>query len=144
MFTPVIYRKIASHNMPLTPIEQLLADKDFVEAQCSIREKKLQDDFEYIHHNATSLLFSGLTTLLFSSGSTKRKPETQSVALNYDRQPAQSANLLSLSDLFVVAQKMLPVVWEIVQPMLISWGIKKVKSLIFGLFTKKKSAPATN
>ena len=134
--TPIMYRK----TVILTPIEQLLANKRIVEARCNIQEKKLQEDFEFINNNASSLLFSGLVSLLFSSGHTRKKPVTSSVALINDFQPAQNNDRLTLSNLFVVAKKMLPVAWEIAQPLLINWGIKKAKSLIFGLFTKKKSA----
>ena len=135
MITPIIHPKKAALEAPLSPIEQLLADKSNVEAQCSLQEKKLQDDFEYIHQNASSLLFAGLTSLFFSSGQSKNKPESQSLALHH---PKQDIEPLSVTDLFQVAKKMLPVVWEIVQPLLINWGIKKAKSLIIGLFTKKK------
>ena len=144
MLTPIMNRKITGQSLPLTPIEKFMADKKEVEAKCSIREKKLYDDFEYIQKNASSLILSGLTSLLFSSGHTKKKPETQSVALIDNKQSTQNNNLLSLSNLLVVAKKMIPIVWEIVQPLLINWGIKKAKSLLTGLFTKKKSAPSTN
>ena len=144
MFTPIKNRKTANQSIPLTPIEQLLAAKHHVEIQCNIQEKKLHDDFDYIHQNATSLIISGLTTLLFTSGQTKKKPEAQVAALVNDDQPSQNNHLLSLSNFFVFAQKMLPYVWEVVQPLLIQWGINKAKSLLIRLFTKKKSAPSIN
>ena len=136
------YRKENDGNKFLTPIEQLLADKRIIEVRCGLWEKKLQEDFEYIHHNATSLIFSGLVSLLFSSGQTKKKPATPSVALVKENQSARNKDLLPSPSLFLVAQKMIPVVWEIVQPLLINWGIRKVKSLLLGLFTKKKNAPS--
>jgi len=135
---PDSYPKITT----LTPIEQLLADKRSIEAKCSIREKKLHEDFNYIHNNSSALIFSGLVSLLFSSGQTEKKPESQSITLVDDNQSPRSNNLLSSSNIFFVAQKMIPVVWEIIQPLLINWGIKKAKSLLLGLFTKKKSPPS--
>jgi len=144
MLPSIAYRKNEERNLPLTPIEQLLADKNCVEAKCGIWGKKLQEDFEYIHNNATSLLFSGLTSLLFPSGNNKKTPETQSIALIDGNQSTQNNNRLSVSDLFVIARKMTPVVWEIVQPLLINWGIKKAKSLLFRLFSRKKSVPSAN
>jgi hypothetical protein len=66
---------------PPTAIEKLLADKSDVEAKCKLQEKKLADDFEYIRKNASFLLLSGISFLLFSNGHTKKKSETQSVAL---------------------------------------------------------------
>ena len=140
----MMHRKITAQHIPLTPIEQLLADKSNVEAKCDIREQKLQENFEYIRHNASSLLFSGLTSLLFSSGQSKKKPASQSVALINDHQATQNIDLLSFSNLFVIVKKMIPVMWEIVQPLLINWGIKKAKSLFLGLFTKKKKTPSAD
>ena len=134
------YRNITT----LTPIEQLVAYKSIVEAKCAAQQKKLYEDVEYIQNNASSLIFSGLVSLLFSSGQTKKKPETQSVMLINDSQSTRNNNLLSSSTIFFVAKKMIPVVWEIVQPLLINWGIKKAKSLLVGLFTKKKSVPVKN
>ena len=125
----------------MTPIEQLLAKKSIVEAKCDIGVKKLQEDFEYIQNNASSLIFSGLVYLLFPPGNTKKKQVTHSDALVKENQSTRNNNLLSSSNLFFVAQKMMPVVWEIVQPMLINCGINKAKSLLLRLFTKKKKAP---
>ena len=137
---------LASDSYPmittLTPIEQLLADKRIVEAKCSIREKKLHENFNYLHNNASTLIFSGLVSLLFSSGQTRKKSEEQSITLVNDNQSPRINNLLSSSNIFFVAQKMIPVVWDIIQPLLINWGIKKAKSLLLGLFTKKRSAPS--
>jgi len=133
-------------NRPPMPIEKLLADKNEVETKCGIQEKRLYDDLEYIRSNAANLLLSGLTTLLFSSGnaknakSAKQKREIQSVTPANAPLSAQNALPVSASDLWVVARTITPVVWDIVRPVLINWGIDKAKSLLIGLFTKKKVA----
>ena len=136
-------------NRPPMPIEKLLAEKNEVETMCSIQKKKLYDDFEYIRNNTSHLLLSGLSSLLFSSGGrTKRKPGTESVAPANDSQSVvpvndksvQNGSLFSASNLLAVANTMAPVVWNIVRPMLIKWGVNKAKSLLIGLFTKKEVA----
>ena len=131
-------------NGSLTPIERLLANKYDVEAKCIMQEKKLQDDYKYIQNNASSLFLSGLSSLLFSSGQTKKKPETQSVALIDKKQSTQNDDLFSLSNVAAITQNMIPFLWGIVQPLLIKWSIEKVKSWLIGLFTKKKKHPANN
>ena len=136
MRTPVMNRKTLAKDIPLTPIERLLADKHAIEARCILQEKKLQDDYEYIQNNALSLIFSGLTTLLFSLGRARRKPVTQPVAL-VDKNQSQS-------NLGIITQNLVPFVWDIVQPLLIKWGIKKVKSWITSLFTKKRYKDKNN
>ena len=130
-------------NRPPMPIEKLLADKNEVEARCRIQEKKLHDDLGYIRDNASHILLSGLSTLLFPSAghakSPKRKPETQSVVPVNDKS-VQNGSPFSVSNLSVVAGAIAPIVWKIVRPMIIKWGMNKAKSLLIGLFTKKEVA----
>ena len=130
-------------NRPPMPIEKLLANKEEVKAKCSIQEKKLYDDFEYLRDNSSHILLSGLSSLLFSSGGrAKKKPETQSIT-PVNNQALQNGNLFSVSNLRVVATTIAPVVWNIIRPVLIKWGVNKAKSLLIGLFTKKEVAVTT-
>ena len=131
-----------SQGLPLTPLEKLLSDKRNLEVECNIREKKLKEDVEYIQCNASSLIFSSLASLFFSAVTSKRKPKP--LAQHNDTQPTKNSGLLSVSNIFEIGQKLIPFVWEIVQPILIDWGITKTKSLLIGLFTKKKSAQPEN
>ena len=134
-------RETAIRNKPLTPIEQLLADKNDVEARCNLQAQKVLNDFTYIRSNASSLVLSGLSSLLFSHGQTNKKPETQAVAFINENRPAQDS-LFSVSNIFVVAKSMAPILWDIAKPLLIKWGVNKAKSVLAGLFVKKKSVPS--
>jgi hypothetical protein len=120
----------------LSPIEQLISDKTNLEERCRTQEKKLNHDFTYIQNNATSLLLSGVSTLFFPSKKDTSVKQTTGTESNNTEKPT-----LSISDYFTVAKSLLPVAWEIVQPMIIAWGIKKAKTYILALFANKKSTP---
>ena len=126
----------------LTPIEQLISDKIDLEKRCRTQEKKLNNDFTYIQNNATSLLLSGVSTLFFPSPkTTKNATGKQTVISSGAESDNTTKSPLSVSDYFTIAKSLLPVAWEIVQPMIIAWGVKKAKLYILGLFTSKKSSP---
>ena len=136
-------RKTENPNNPLTPIEKLLADKTAIAAKCRLQEVKLNEHFDYIRVNSSGLILSGLTSILFSSGGrAKNKPEYQAVALVDKNQPSQNNAILTLDNLFIVAKSLAPVVWSIVQPMLVRWGINKLKRLLFGSSVKRNRAAA--
>jgi len=137
-------------NKPLTPIEKLLADKIDIEKKCRIQEKKLNDDFAYIQDNTASLLLSGVSTLLFPSKNTTTKSSQQSPRSRQQAPVDGQQSLpgtdsiatrnpqISISDYMAIAKGLLPVAWEILQPIIIAWGIKKAKSMIAGFFFEKK------
>ena len=124
----------------LTPIERLVAEKKEIEAQCRLQEEKLNDDYIYIRENASGLLLSGLTSLLFSSGNSKNGGVKQTAGASGSGRIEENVSF-SASDYLNIAKSLLPVAWEIAQPIIITWGINKAKSLLLGLFTKKKKTP---
>jgi len=135
--TPDLNKKI--RNKPLTPIEKLQAEKIDIEAKCRMQEKKLDDDFAYIKHNASSLLLSGISTLLFPPKNTTTKTGQQ-LALSSETADYNMTKspVLSLSDYIAITKSMLPVVWGVLQPIIIAWGIRKAKSVLSGLFSGGK------
>ncbi|MDR1523750.1 MAG: hypothetical protein LBS79_00645 [Tannerella sp.] len=121
-------------NRPLSPIEQLLADKTNIKAMCREQEQKLGEDFAYLRENVSGLLLSGISSLLFSSGKAGKKTDER----NESNVPFAASGYLAIT------KSLLPVIWSIVQPMLITWGINKAKSFIFGLFSGKKKISSRN
>lgn len=124
-----------TNNNPQTPLEKLISDKRRIRRQCVIQEQKLNDDFSFIQENAGSLLLSGVTTLLFPNSKSTKK-ENESV-------PAQAQNdtplaSLGISDYLGIAQGILPLVWDVARPFMITWGIRKAQSWITHLLFKKK------
>ena len=123
-------------NNPQTPLEKLISDKQKVLAQCKLQEQKLNEDFSYIQENAGSLLISGLSSILFpgSKHAEKGKGSDKTVSAT-----AEAPAVLSISDYFSIAKGMIPLAWEVIQPIIMTWGINKAKNwFINHLFKKKK------
>lgn len=104
-----------------------------------MQEQKLSEDFAYIQDNASSLLLSGVSGLLFPPRNSASKNEKNALSAhgNEAHDPTKTTPA-SLSDYLAIGKSLLPVAWEIAQPLLLTWGIGKVKSLLFGAFGKKK------
>lgn len=121
-----------NNNQP-TPLEKLISEKEQVRTKCRRQEEKLNDDFNYIQQNSGSLLLSGLSSLLFPT----RKSEL-STGTEKTESPAEAPTIaLGLSDYLSVAKGMLPVVWDIVRPVLITWGITRARSLFSKILHRK-------
>lgn len=118
-----------------TPLERLLHEKRRVNEECELRKLKLNADCAYIQAHASGLLFAGLSSLLFPSTSKRQATEKDRVKTGA---VVPGAGALEWSDLLLVGKGLLPVVWEIAQPMLVAWGIRKAKKWFFGLFFSKK------
>jgi hypothetical protein len=124
-------KKEVNRHKRLSPIEQLQADKTDLKEKCRIQEKKIHADLTYIQDHAGSFLWSGVSSLLCPAKSLARPlSDTNPDKLNNSR--------FSLSDYRAIAKVALPLVWEILQPILITWGLSKTKSLIKKLFSGKK------
>ncbi|RHJ92608.1 hypothetical protein [Parabacteroides bouchesdurhonensis] len=119
-----------------TPLEKLISDKERIQKQCRIQEQKLNGDFSYIQENAGSLLLSGISYLLFPGSKSTTKSNTTT---NTNTEVARQTGLsLELSDYLSIGKNMLPLLWDIAQPFIMTWGIKKAKNIISNIFTKKK------
>jgi hypothetical protein len=115
-----------------TPLEKLLADKELIRQQCRQQEQKLNEAFMYIQENTGSLLLSGLSALLFSGSSASKKAKALPASGNA---PTVS---LGFADVLSIGKSMMPVIWEIAQPMIITWCIKKVQKIIVQTFQSSK------
>lgn len=122
-------------NSPQTPQEKLISDKARIQQECQMREQKLNDDFSYIQENAGSLLLSGLSALLFPGTKQSKKTNDNSPA---SVTPGQSAIPFGLSEYISLGKNMLPLVWDIAQPFIMTWGIKKAQKWLVSLLFKKK------
>ncbi len=115
-----------------TPLAKLLADKERIRQQSRLQEQKLNESISYLQDNAGSLLLSGLSSL-FLSGSTPAKKNKALMLPGHSSQatitPIPS---FGLADFWSLGKMMIPVVWEIAQPLLITWCIRKVKKVFTG------------
>ena len=118
-----------------TPLQKLSADKEHIRQQCLLKEQKLNEGFVYMQDNAASLLLSGVSSLLFpGSGKTAKKDKTPSTSAQ-----ALTTSSLGLSDFMTIGKTMVPVLWDIAQPFVITWCIRKMKKIIANAFAGKKT-----
>lgn len=124
------------NSKPLTPLQKLTAEKNRIKQLTKEQEAKLSEHYNYVQSNAGSLLLSFVSSMLFSKSSSKDTDSTVETS-NQDtnNEPASS---LSFSDLIPMSKLLLPMVWEIAKPMLLSWGIKKVSQFTASFFTRRK------
>ena len=143
MLQQTLSRNQTIRNKPLSPIEILQSEKNVIEEKCRVQKKKLDDDFVYIKENVSSLLLSGVSTLLFPPKNASTKAGNQlAITSGADGQNATKGPALSVSDYFTITKSLLPVAWEVIQPIIIAWGIKKAKSMLSGFFSGKKRIPS--
>jgi hypothetical protein len=107
-----------------TPLNKLIADRQLLEEQRLKQEQKLNENFRYIQDHSGRLLLSGVSTLLFPDAkSAKREADNNTISA----QPVSTLSAFS---------SLVPIVWDIAKPLLISWGIeiarKSVASWLFG------------
>lgn len=125
-------------NKHQTPLERLNSDKQKFRNLCTTQEQKLQDDFTYLHENMGSLLLSGFSNLLFPK--TKSKTPAPDAKTNTLAHSSEHSNgHLNASDYFTIALGAVPLVWDFTRPLVMTWGIKKVREwLIKKIFRRKK------
>lgn len=123
------------NNNRLTPLEKLNFDKKRLLLESQNLELKINEDFSFIKKHAGSLVFSGVSSLLFPSTKPHASHEDAKPAEHSSKLPAVS---LGTSDYLSIAKGMLPVAWDITRPLLLTWGIKKVQKWLIHLIFKKK------
>ena len=122
-----------------TPLEKLLADKCRIQKSCQQKETHINETFIYIQENASSLLLSGLTSLLFSKTPKEHEGTTNSTITNRTDGQLKAGNpTLNISDFFSVGKALLPVAWNFIQPIAIGWCVRNIKKRITNLFFGSK------
>ena len=123
-------------NNRQTPLEKLISDKERIQRQCKRQEQKLNEDFSYIQENAGSLLLSGLSSLLFPSNKSTTKTNDKNTAPVTAGQPSIA---LGISDYLSIAKGMIPIAWDLAQPFIMTWGIKKRKNGSLISYSRKRN-----
>jgi hypothetical protein len=118
--------KIMNPGKKQSAVEKLLYDKAQLEALIKEREKNLGRDFAYICNNASSLIISGFTSLLFPSGRAKKPAlsPTENVKKDAPDRP------FALPGGMAIAKSLVPLVWEIARPFILTWGINRMKRIV--------------
>lgn len=130
--------KKTNRNKYLSPTEQLLADKIDIKEKCRIQEKKINANFVYIRENAGGLLLSGMSSLLFPAKNTNEKNAGKVLANSNKNSEKTNNNRFSIFDYLAISKSLLPLVWDILQPIALTWGLNKSRSLITKLFSRKR------
>jgi hypothetical protein len=112
----------------ITPQETLSARKAILQEQCRIREQKLNEDFSYLRENAGSLLLSGLSWLIAPDTGTGKQTGVTPVKTGA---ASPVSSVLNWAGVLSTTRTLWPIVWEIAQPMLVSWGINRIKQWFF-------------
>ncbi|MDU1889808.1 MAG: hypothetical protein E6767_03895 [Dysgonomonas sp.] len=114
----------------LSPLEELRQERAIVKKECSSSEDRLAIHWLYIKDNAGSIIFSSILSSIahslgfggFKSSSNKSKNDRH-----------ESSGFMS--NIYGALSPYLPFVWEIAQPLLLRFAVKKIKSIFSG---KKK------
>lgn len=112
----------------LTPLQELRQEKAIARQECAESEERLAGHWSYLSDNAGSLLLkSAINAVLhqFGFGSKEKAKEDDSNRIVHS---GLLGNLIAYY----------PIVWEIVQPMLFRFVIKKIKSIFSGKKKKKR------
>ncbi|MBK5720072.1 hypothetical protein JGH11_04225 [Dysgonomonas sp. Marseille-P4677] len=111
----------------LTPLELLRQEKAIVRRECAEGEDRLAEHWVYLSNNASSLILQSVTNTVLRKFGFGHKEDAKEESSSSNSGFAQG--LLSNLTTFY------PVIWEIVQPLLFRFAIRKIKSIFSG---KKK------
>lgn len=119
-------------NKELTPLQQLRLQKSKYKKLYLTDEERLTKNWNYLTNNTSTVIFNTIF------GGSKKTQENKEGLQERIQTPFGSIG--SFSSVFSGLASSLPLIWEVVQPMLINLAIKKIK----GLFTSKKKKRKKN
>lgn len=117
----------------ITPLEDLRKEKAAIKQDCALAEERLAAQWLYMKDNAGSLIFNSiLSSVLHSLGF---GGPSKSEEKNISRVSSNRGGTIGfIQNMFSGVSAYYPLIWEIVQPMLLAFAAKKIKSI----FTRKK------
>jgi len=99
-------------------------------------EERLNGNFTYIQKNAGGVLLSSVSSLFFPGKKTENKVKSNGLMSTL---PVLAAGGLGFSNYLSLGKGLLPHIWAIAKPILLTWGLGKTQSMLLGkLFGKKK------
>jgi len=117
----------------LSPLEELRREKEIILRECEMSEYRLKDQFSYLSDNAVSLLFnSAVNGIIGKLGFSNRIGKSKEKEEEHD-----NGALGFLQGFAGNITSYLPLIWEIAQPVIWRFAMKKIKS-IFSRKKKKK------
>ena len=114
-------------NNKLTPIQELTCKRQKIIKQCNQQEQLIGEHVNYINQNAGSLIIKGVKRIFF----TPAQPDKSSATSNED-----GGN--DINNYIVLIKSYAPMLFAIVRPLLISWGVNKLRHNLKLLLSKKQ------
>lgn len=121
----------------LTPLELLKSEQSRLKRESNLMERELAADFQYIHENAGSLLISTVSSIFLSPSKAGKKGGTTAAKTGSGASESIVSSLTN-PELLSLAGGVLPLAWSVMQPIVLAWGMKRVKNIFSHLFRKKK------
>ena len=112
-------------NNQQTPLEKLISDKERIQRQCKRQEQKLNEDFSYIQETPEVCCYPDYRLSFSLAISQTTKTNDKNTAPVTAGQPSIA---LGISDYLSIAKGMIPIAWDLAQPFIMTWGIKKRKN----------------
>lgn len=118
-----------------TPHNKLLAEKKRLKHLHRLQKEKLNVDLLFMQKNAGSLLLSGVSTLLSTP---KKEAKNKNAGRSLSITSKNQASSVGIADFLPLGNRLLPAAWEIAQPFILTWGIRRMQKWVGGFFTSKK------
>lgn len=120
----------------LNPLEELRLEKDIVRRECEVSEYHLAEHWSYLSDNAVSLLFNtAVNSIVGKLGFSNRIGKSK----EKEEEHEQSHSPLGIFQNVVSGLTAYsPLIWEIAQPLLWRFAVKKIKSIFSGKKKKRK------
>jgi len=118
-----------------TPIERLISNKSRIKFESKVRENRMNDNFQYLQKNSGKLIVSGVTSAIFPGSKSSETRMSKPSSL-----PSTLADIAlgGVSTYLTAGKGIIPMVFNVAKPLLITWGIKGAKKLLKNIFKRKK------
>ena len=112
-------------KIKINPLDELRKEREMLKRECDICEDTLADQWAYLSDNAVSLVFSSITHGIMGKLGFGNK--------SYRSNDNSGSNGIAQNLLGSITGNW-SLIWELVQPLLWAFAVKKIKSI----FKKKK------
>ena len=112
----------------ISPLEELRMEKASLKQECAKKEAALEEHWNYLSENAGSLLIGCAVS------NVKRSLGLAPVRTKIKERPNAGGKSpeSTLQNILGIAKSSFPMLWEVIQPMLVSYVMRKIKDRFFG------------
>ena len=121
----------------ISPLEELRLEKEIARREVAESEDRLSGQWEYMRSNLSTLLVNGLIDSTLKGFGLKSSKSDQPATKADSNEGIQSPSIFkSILGGFAAVS---PLVWELAQPMLMNFAMRKIKSIFTGDKRKRKN-----